>query len=771
MDCRDSVSAVRSVRIERLLFWVPFLSFAYFYQGADQSIAARFDLMRSIVERRTLWIDGYCGYNTADIISLGGHYYSVKAPGGSFTGIIQWIFWSALLSPLRANHEALYWALATWLTTLFATSLIVAISCVVMYRLILVLGGTQGRALLCALLMPFATIVFPYATEMTGEPIAGACALIAFYLLASQGDNDDMGRMMLAGMLAGWAVLCDFPALLISAALAVYALWRLRWSRRFLDFAIGAVAIALILLAYNKSAFGHPFFLSYEAYKLAGNTQFPEQAVGFVGLKYPRPDILYKILLDPQRGLFYCNPVLLLSVPAFVYMARRKNLRAGAAVAAFAALSMILFNASFGESIVSWGGGTATGPRQIVAAIPFMVIPLAFLPSRWNWPIAILGSLSAAAMVMATAVEPHFPYEYPNPLRDFALQGYLRGNFAYDRDNFFSGPAIVDQSTAFNLGKLAGLPGPFQLWPLALLWLWGAMSLLRRTRESPYTPLSHPAQRESVSGVSPRTEWVAESASSAVSCHSERGEQRVRSRTISDSFARGGAAEQAEHEQSRYRFFRPRNAPMTASPLALESSLPFEPSGHSVFNSLQAASESPQEQNFAAVRRWIAGGAIALLILLCIVPFTSRIAARFQPTPRNGLRGLYYRELRPTRFPPLVERVDRELNFSNAGELGGVPAPSRILWTGTLQAPLTGEYRFVIEADDCGWVTIDGMPVIRDPGNVTQTHDEGLVYLTQGPHRVEVGLRNLAGDAVMRLAWQPPGGELEIVPSSALHPR
>ncbi len=132
--------------------------------------------------------------------------------------------------------------------------------------------------------------------------------------------------------------------------------------------------------------------------------------------------------------------------------------------------------------------------------------------------------------------------------------------------------------------------------------------------------------------------------------------------------------------------------------------------------------------------------------------------------------GRYYRELRPTRFPPLVERVDRELNFSNAGELGGIPAPARMLWTGTLQVPSTGEYRFIIEADDCGWLTIDGMPVIRDPGEVTQTHDEGLVYLTKGPHRIEVGLRNLAGDAVMRLAWQPPSAQLEIVPSSALKP-
>ncbi len=666
---------MKTASVERLLFWMPFLSFTYFYQGADQSIAARFDLMRSIIERRTLWIDGYCGYNTADIISLGGHYYSVKAPGGSFTGILQWIVWTVLLSPLKENHEALYWALATWLTTVFATSLIVAISCVVMYRLIILLGGAQSRAILCALLMPFATILFPYATEMTGEPIAGACALIAFYMLASQQHSDDPGRMMLAGMLAGWAVLCDFPALLISAAPAVYALWQLGFSRHFAVFIGGAAAIALILLAYNRGAFGNPFFLSYEAYKLAGNTQFPEQAVGFVGLKYPRPEVLYRILLDPQRGLFYCNPVLLLSIPGFVFMAMRPKLRVAAALAAFATLSMILFNASFGESIVSWGGGTATGPRQIVAAIPFMVIPLAFLPPRWNWPIALLASVSVAAMVMATAVEPHFPYEYANPLRDFALQGYLRGDFAYDCDAFFGGAAVVDESTAFNLGKLAGLPGPFQLWPLAALWLWSSWSLLR--------------------------------------------------------YASGARLPRGASRRVR---------------------------------------ELRNEYDRNANRRWIEAAMIGALLLLCVLPFANRIAARLRSQPRHGLLGRYYRELRLTRFPPHLERVDRELNFDNAGELGGLPAPSRVTWTGTLQAPLTGEYRFVIEADDLGWLTIDGLPVIPDPGDVTQTHSENLVYLTKGSHRIEAGERNLAGDAMMRLLWQPPGAQLEIIPPSALTP-
>jgi hypothetical protein len=658
-----NVTAARAARpaqsservLERTLFWIPFLSFAYFYQGADQSTGARFDLMRSIIERRTLWIDGYCGYNTADIIYFAGHYYSVKAPGGSFSGLLQWLLFSSLLSPLMQQHEALYWALTTWLTVVFSTSAIVALSCVAAYRLIVIMGGTPGRAVACALIMPFATIVFPYATEMTGEPIAGACIMIAFYLIASQRRADEAGRMMVAGMLAGWAVLNDFPSLLLAAPLAAYAFFKLNLTRHLMAFTVGAGTVGLVLLAYNQGAFGNPLFLSYEAYKSADNTQFPEQAIGFVGLTYPRPDILYKILIDPQRGLLFCNPVLLLTLPGLVFAARHRNLRAEVGLITFGALAMILFNASFGESIVSWGGGTATGPRQIVAAVPLMVLPLAFLPRRWNSVIALLGGVSELLMLMATSVEPHFPYEYANPLRDFALQGYLRGDFAYDRDAFFGGAAIVDESTAFNWGKLVGLPGPAQLWPLGMFWIVAGWRLIASAGE-------------------------------------------------------GGRG-----------------------------------------------------------RSWQVAACAAILLVFAL-PLIGVTVAKLRPQPRNGLLGRYYRELEPNGFPPHVERVDAQLDFDSVGALGGMPAPSRIVWSGTLTVPTSGTYAFGIEADDSGWLKIDGAAVIADPGHVTQNNGRGEIALKPGSHRIEAGEHNLAGDAVMRLFWQPPGSQPVLVPSSVLTP-
>jgi hypothetical protein len=642
-------------RVEWILFAVAFLTFAYFYQAADQSTAARFDLMRSIIERHTLAIEGYAGFNTADIIQFGGHIYSVKAPGGALSGIAQWLVFSKLLAPLLASRAALYWALLTYLTIVFSTGLAIALMAVICFRFALVLGASEGRAASLAILLSFGTIVFPYATEMTGEPLAAASIFAAFYFLVTARDDSGFDLALLAGVLAGWGVLCDYPTILIAVALSIYTLFKLRWPQ-ILAFAAGAAAMALILLAYNKAAFGSPLFMSYEAYKLPGNTQFPEQAVGFVGLTYPKLYNLWKILIDPQRGLFFCNPLLLVSIPALIYFGRERRWRAEFAVTIFAIAGLILFNASFGESIVSWGGGTATGPRQIVAAIPFMVLALAFAPARWNYVIGALGLFSIFMMLMATSINPHFPYEYQNPVWNYAAPAYFRGDFAYNKDAYFGGGPIVGDSVAFNLGKLVGLPPALQLAPLAALWIGVALMLMRALTPSP------------------------------------------------------------------------RSAPML--------------------------------------------GAVAIAAAVFFVPpMVGAIAATSGLAGSHGLLGRYYEGLRPAGFPPHIVRIDPRLEFNDVAQLGGLPFPSCVIWSGAILMPRPGLYRFMIDVDDAGWLTIDGRDVIPDPGDVNKPHVEGAIYLDPGRHAIEVGERNLAGDAGLRLYWQPPGKpEPVIVPSRVLIP-
>lgn len=644
-------------RIENTLFLVALFTYAYFYQGSDQSIAARFDLIRSILERRTLWIDGFCGYNTADIIKLADHYYSVKAPGTSLTGLIPWSVVTWFLAPLASRNESLFWAFATYLTIVLSVSLLVSWLVVVMYRLGKALGASPARSAAVALIMAFGTILFPYATEMTGEPVAAVCLLASFYVLVTFESEPVWDRALFAGFLAGWAVLNDFPSLLVAAAIGFYALFKLpKWSHA-IAFSVGAAIVAGILLFYNWGAFGKPLFMSYQAYGLPGNEQFPEQAVGYVGLTYPKLGILWNILIDPQRGLLFCNPVLVLMIPGLVYF-WRSGRRAEFFVTLEATLAFILFNASFGESIISWGGGTATGPRQVTPAIPFMALTLLFLPATFDYLTGALAALSTLYMLAATSTNPHLPYEYPNPIWHFALPHYFHGDLAFNRDTYFGGGNIVADSVAFNLGKLVGFSGALQLLPLGLFWIGSAAELIDDLEPWPES-------------------------------------------------ARGALG-------------------MTAVSMG-----------------------------------------IAMLFL---PPLTAPLQQRLSLQRPHGLLARYFIGEQPGTTPAHLIRVDGDINFDNVAELGAMPFASTVVWSGTLIAPRSGLYRFTIEADDTGWLAIDGSNVIPDPGVVMKSTLLGAAELRAGPHRIVVGERNITGDSSAKFYWQIPGGERELVPSSALVP-
>lgn len=642
-------------RIENTLFLAAIVAYAYFYQAADQSIAARFDLIRSILERHTLWIDGFCGYNTADIIQVGGHYFSVKAPGTSLTGLVPWSFVTWFLAPLASRNESLFWAFATYLTIVLTVSLLVAIATVVMYRLGKALGVSQGRSAAAALIMALGTILFPYATEMTGEPVAAVCLISSFYLLVTF--PDETPRAFYAGFLAGWAVLNDFPSILVALGLTFYALSKFRrWGHVF-AFGIGASLVGGILMFYNWGAFGHPFFMSYQAYGTPGNEQFPEQAVGFVGVTYPKLRLLWNTLVDPQRGLLFANPVLLMMIPGFVYF-WRSGRRAECLLTLWAVIVFVAFNASFGESIISWGGGTATGPRQVTPAVPFMVLPIMFLPPALDYLTTALAGVSVLYMLAATSTNPHLPYEYENPIWQFSLPHYFHADFAFNQDRYFGGDTIVADSVAFNLGKLVRLPGPAQLLPLAVFW---------------------------------------------IACAGE---------LIEDLALWGGAA-----------------------------------------------------------REWMGTTAAFLLIwTLFIPPMTSPMRQTVALRRSHGLLARYFVGNQPGEGPPHLIRVDQAIDFDDVAQLGAMPFPSTVVWSGTLLVPRPGIYRFTIVMDDTGWLKIDDHDVIPDPGVVMRPELSGLIELRPGPHRIVVGERNVAGGASAKLFWQPPGMGQQIVPSSALIP-
>lgn len=117
-----------------------------------------------------------------------------------------------------------------------------------------------------------------------------------------------------------------------------------------------------------------------------------------------------------------------------------------------------------------------------------------------------------------------------------------------------------------------------------------------------------------------------------------------------------------------------------------------------------------------------------------------------------------------------LTRVDPRIDFDWGA---GAPAPNVgtdffVTWTGTLVAPTAGRYRMTLGSDDGSSLFIDRRRVVDDSGVHPYREASATVALTAGPHRVTLRFRDVAGLARMVWRWQPPGGAVAVVPTSAL---
>src|ERR1700686_700190 len=105
-------------RIAAGVFLLSWVTFAWFYGGAGWNGHAQFDLTRALVERRTLYIDGY-DVNTGDVSRGGdGHTYSNKPPGVSFLAAIPYAGVFAVETALHVPFDRVE-RMNLWIVTAF----------------------------------------------------------------------------------------------------------------------------------------------------------------------------------------------------------------------------------------------------------------------------------------------------------------------------------------------------------------------------------------------------------------------------------------------------------------------------------------------------------------------------------------------------------------------------------------------------------------------------------------------------------------------------
>ncbi len=460
-----------------LLGLVAFLSFSYFYEGGGWNQNSRFDLLRAIVERHTLQVDAY-HENTQDKAHFNGHYYSDKAPGLVFLAVPFAVAARPALRVVGIDPESPRGLIAlSYLVSVGAVALPAALAAVCLFFLGLRLGAGTGGAAFAALVMCLGTPMWAYASLFWAHALVGACLVFGFAAALKLRDSlsarADFLWALAVGLAAGWATVTEYPAAPASAMLALLALSQ-AWSRGsaarwrvVAGVGVGAGACLVVLLSYLHAAFG-AFRPSYSYYD-PNSFSFMQQQ-GYMGLTYPHPDRLLKILFGCSRGLLFASPVLVAAPVGLWWLWKGKTHRAAALVAAGIAAYYFLFNASF----YWWKAGLTFGPRYAGASIPFVSVGLGVVWGRatvgWRRVLVGVAACGALLALMVVSTTSQLAMQDSCPIVHSTLPAFWSGRMAINRESMLTAAESNGHGGAFNLGQLMGLSGLASLIPLFLIW-------------------------------------------------------------------------------------------------------------------------------------------------------------------------------------------------------------------------------------------------------------------------------------------------------------
>jgi hypothetical protein len=496
-------------RLRWLVLALLALVYLYFFQGGGWNQNARLDTTRAIVERHSLNIAPYAS-NTGDLSSKDGQVLIAnKPPTFSLLGVplyaFLYVFFRVLsLDPgdwrvMNASAHVLSW----FLSGLPAVAIAWLLS-----RHFQRTGLSVRKAYFAAIAFALGSIVFPYTGALLPHIFVGAALLGAWTLLqtsdcpAPQNSDFPLKNTLLSGLLAGTAVACDYSVMPLLGLFFLRGL-SLRGLRGFAEILVGPAAWALVLAGCNYASFGQ-FLVTNNTYQIAA---FSEKGL-FLGMfQRPQPMVLYWLTFEPRRGLFYCNPVMLLGLLGVVALAwqsvrqtlqkQRQStpspraphvaiitfLRSGRCWTQFVPMLVIGYLLLVNLCFNGWAGGWGVGPRYLTPALPFLFLYASVFFQRLPRFSLAISLLSIVLMLCVTSVLLSWPMTLTGPPRDItpspvveSIKKLGKNEVSICRQGVWDiFPAEADSTrprdfwASYNLGEVAGLRGVWSLVPVVLL--------------------------------------------------------------------------------------------------------------------------------------------------------------------------------------------------------------------------------------------------------------------------------------------------------------
>ena len=379
-------------------------------------------------------------WETHDIAWHDGHYYSVKPPGLVLATLPLYeglhaagaervahdarvraesdggVPWAARTLPIEgygysreraisaraaiADSAPLTWALGLFGVLLPAVALLVLVA-----RMTERVAPGAGTA--TALTLGTATLILPFSTLYFSHVLSALLGFGAFALLWREREGPSAPlRVAIAGLLAGLAIVSEYPLAIVAIIVGLYAISRPGGAivKRGAAYGAGLAAGVAPLIAYQWWAFGSPTHTSYEG--AVADTGFSGHDVlglnddGVFGITTPRFGDALSLLFS-GRGLLTLAPVLVVAIAGVVAI-HRSGRRAEARTIGAIALAYLVYNAGYWLPM----GGGSPGPRFLIPILPFLALGLGPAWRRWPAVTLALTAISATTMVIATMSYP-----------------------------------------------------------------------------------------------------------------------------------------------------------------------------------------------------------------------------------------------------------------------------------------------------------------------------------------------------------------------------